>query len=140
MILKNCCIFSVIAVLGLSLISMGSVLASDENDDLFWISEDETELVVQSNEDNATYYFNNDSSRLCYSFRLSGKWKPTVKSLSLLAIEEAGSRRNVVIQSKPAQTSKGPRAGVWIYSPEELVEYEGDDAVVLREQFTHKGL
>ena len=98
--------------------------------DRVWLSPDHTELLLQSSEKNETYYFNNNSDRLCFSFKLPGLWQPSRKSLSLLVIEEPEAHIDLKVgASEEAVVWKGEIGGVWVYSPEELSAHRGVDPV-----------
>jgi len=45
----------------------------------FWQSKDKHEVVLSFPEKRVAYYFNNDASRLCFTFKVAGLWQPTGK-------------------------------------------------------------
>jgi hypothetical protein len=49
----------------------------------YWVSPDRTEILVAFPEKGEAYYFNNNASRQCYTYKVQGKWRPSVP-LSIL--------------------------------------------------------
>ena len=77
----------------------------------YWLSPDRTELLVFFPQKEEAYYFNNNESRLCYTYKIPGKWQPGAESALLLSDDEKTI------------------AGALLYSAEELKDFEGADLV-----------
>lgn len=77
----------------------------------YWMSPDRTEVLLSFPEKGEAYYFNNNRSRLCYTYKILGKWQPTAES----ALLRSADGRAVV--------------GVLLFSAQELDEYVGNDLV-----------
>jgi len=93
------------------------------------ISEDDTEAVIQTK--STTYYFNNNSARMCYTFSLPGIWQPSeTQGLSFLTREDPDFEiKQRDKGSRGFRLWSGDVGAVWLYSPEDLVMYKGDDPI-----------
>ena len=138
--LKKYSFLVLISVSNLCLTTTASSQSIQQNEDKIWVSSDYAELVLQSLEKGATFYFNNDSSRYCYSFNLPGKWQPSpTHGLSFLVIEEPGSRTRLETGiTDEVEIWSGEFGAVWIYSPDDLASYEGDDLLIRASQLMAK--
>jgi hypothetical protein len=77
----------------------------------YWTSPDRSEVLLFFPAQGESYYFNNNENRLCYTYKISGKWLPN---------------------SEPAllrSTDGSAVVGVVLFSAEELKNYEGNDLV-----------
>lgn len=76
----------------------------------YWVSPDGNEVVVVTREpESETLYFNNDTSQLCYKYRIPGIW-------------HARGEDGVLV-------SEDGLAGIALYSPEDLSEASGPEAI-----------
>jgi hypothetical protein len=88
-----------------------STRADDAVEGKFWVSPDRSEVLVSFPEKSEAFYFNNDKTRLCYSFKVLGKWQPSEESALLLSLDGRS------------------QAGVKLYSAAELKDFDGADLV-----------
>lgn len=65
---------------------------------LYWVSDDRVEVLVSFPNQNRTYYFNNDAKHFCYSFAVSGFWRPT-KTHALLTSEDGQRELGVLVHN-----------------------------------------
>lgn len=78
----------------------------------YWVSPDRKEVVViVGGQRPETFYFNNDSGRLCHRYKISGVWSPT--------------GQKGLLQSMDGRQ----RAGVALYSPKDLSGENGPAAI-----------
>lgn len=77
----------------------------------YYVSPDRIEVLLIFPERNESYYFYNNSERLCYTFKLPGSWLP--------------GRATGLLRSKDGQAE----AGVLIIPEKDLEEFEGSDLV-----------
>jgi hypothetical protein len=68
----------------------------------YWLSPDQRELYVATTTPGGSrlYYFNNDTSRLCYTFTVSGRWKLDEKSRVMSSADGKGSLGQSVKSAK----------------------------------------
>lgn len=83
--------------------------AADHVRGKYWQSKDQHEVMLVFPEKNETYYFNNDASRLCFTFKVAGLWRPTGKSGLLWS-----DKRQAVL-------------GVLLYSKQDMQKFRGKD-------------
>jgi hypothetical protein len=103
--------YSIFSLVALSALALGAEPESAEGL-LYWIRPDRVEAVVVNVAKEETSYFNNDSSRYCYTFTVSGRWRPLRHSMSFLESGDAKSR-----------------VGVLLYSPRELARFPGSTPI-----------
>lgn len=75
------------------------------------INPERTELLVAVPQKEVAYYFNNNADRLCYTYKIPGKWR--------------SSGQSGLLRSEDGQAY----AGIFLYSAKELEEFEGPDLV-----------
>jgi hypothetical protein len=91
---------------------------------------DWTEAIFPVHERNLTYYFNNDQSRLCFTFKLPGIWYPTGES-GLLSNTMGGRHPNTW---GPAGSGHG-HAGALVVSKSDLTIATGSSQIVFMQRY-----
>lgn len=73
----------------------------------YWVSRDQTEVILAFPTRRQIWYFNNNSEKLCFTFKVPGDWKPGNTSGLMLSEEYQGIAGVLVLSEQELQYSKG---------------------------------
>lgn len=101
----------VMFMLAIMLIIGRAQATSPQEEDLipgdYWASRDRTEVILAFPTKEQVWYFNNNSDRLCYTFTVSGNWKPGGKPGLLVSEERRAIVSVLLISEKELKHIKG---------------------------------